>query len=492
MSVLSSLRQLRLELHRGLAKMTDFFSGLEIKFKLSINIALIVILVIALFSALILPIQHRELAEATSYTGRVLLKKLSQNVHGPMLLSVNHPEKLAEVKVQVAQTMQMGMSGLEYLVVFDRNGKMVATSDSSQLHGAIPAEKLAELSQAEEVTMREGSSHYEFCYPILARDPGPPGDRKILLGLACAGFSKKVLAEPIERTEKLILIMATLVIVVSVLGIYFFAGKMVDEIHALSSAAREVGSGNLDVYVQPRSKDELGRLASDFNQMVKQLREKLQMQKFLSKLTVQMIQQRGGTKGDPHEGGRHNVTILFSDIRNFSAIAEDCEPEQIVNLINIYFDLQTRIIESNGGVVDKFMGDQIMAVFQGRRMVENAVRAAIEIQRQVKKLNHRRRELGEITFELGIGLNNGLAVMGNMGSSHRMDYTVIGDVVNIANRLCSHARSGQIIAEYGFASLLNGNYHITRLESIQVKGRTKPVDISEILYENELEAAKPV
>lgn len=116
-------------------------------------------------------------------------------------------------------------------------------------------------------------------------------------------------------------------------------------------------------------------------------------------------------------------------------------------------------------------------------MVEEAVRAATEIQRAVKELNRQRRAGGEITFELGIGINNGLAVMGNMGSKNRMDYTVIGDVVNIANRLCNLARSGQIIAEYNIARSLNGAYVVNRLDAIVVKGRSKPVEISEISYE---------
>ncbi len=477
------LQKLRHRAQLAYQKAVDFFSGLEIKFKLSINIAIIVVMVIVIFSALILPIQHHELEEATRNTCTVLLKKLSQSVHGPMLLSVNNPDVLTEVKLQVQQTMQMGINGLEYIVVFDRNGQVIGASDEERFKLPIRAETLAELVRQEEVSLQQNDSFYEFSYPIMAKLPAT--GQKGLLGLACIGFSKEVLLEPTARTKRLILTMAALVMVASVWIIYFFAQKMVDEIHALSHAAREVGSGNLEVHVKPRSKDELGRLALEFNRMVTHLREKLQMQKFLSKLTVEMIQERGGGRVEPYEGDRRHVTILFSDIRNFSAIAEDCEPEQIINLINVYFDLQTHIIEAHGGVVDKFMGDQIMAIFQGPRMIENTVGAAVEIQRAVKELNRRREAAGEITFELGIGLNNGLAVMGNMGSKNRMDYTVIGDVVNIANRLCSLARSGQIIAEAAFARQLNGDYHITRLDSIMVKGRSKPVEISEIDYAND-------
>jgi adenylate cyclase len=314
----------------------------------------------------------------------------------------------------------------------------------------------------------------------------PDKDRKIPLGYACAGFSKSFFAEPINKTKKLIFTYAALVVIVSVWGIYFFAQKMVNQLHELSRAAREVGSGNLDVNVAPRSKDELGQLTGEFNNMVMHLREKVQMQKFVSKLTVQMIQNSGGSKMEPQEGERRYTTIFFSDIRNFSTYAELSEPEQIIKLINIYFDVQTQIIEANGGVVDKFMGDQIMALFQGPDGVENAVRAAVEIQRAVRELNKQRDTAGELPLWIGIGINHGMAVMGKMGSKNRMDYTVIGDVVNIANRLCGLARAGQIVVEYSLTRRLNGHYAFTRLEPIYVRNRMKPVDICEIDYDREI------
>ncbi|NUO83142.1 HAMP domain-containing protein [candidate division KSB1 bacterium] len=478
--MLKWLEKLRAYLRHPLEATNDFFSSLEIKFKLSINIAIIVIAVVLLFSALILPIQHRELEEATRETCTVLIKKLSQIVADPLLDSVLEPRRLPEIPLEVTRTMQMNIKGLEYIVIFDHNGKVVGTSDTQRFKWPMRPERLATLSHNADISMQQDEFYYEFSYPVTATK------EKVIVGYACVGFSKKILTQPLVRIQRLILSMAVLVIVVSVWGIYFFARKIVGEIHALADAARKVGDGNLDVYVTPRSKDELGRLAREFNNMVTHLREKLQMQKFLSKLTVEMIQERGGDRVEPYEeGDRRQVTILFSDIRNFSAIAEDSEPELVVKLVNIYFDLQTRIIEANRGVVDKFMGDQIMAIFQGPAMVENAVSAAIDIQRSVKKLNRQRSAAGEITFDLGIGLNQGFAVMGNMGSRNRMDYTVVGDVVNIANRLCSLARSGQIITEYNFARMLNGNYNITRLDAIMVKGRSKPVEISEIVYEHE-------
>jgi adenylate cyclase len=476
--------RLRSGLRSLIARGAEIFSSLEIKFKLSINIAIIVVLVIFTFSMLILPGERRVLTKATENTCAVLLKKLSQNVREPMLKSVITPSLLGEVTTEVLRTKNMNVEGLEYIFVKNRKDSLIAHSDSGEIRrgGILRREEIDSLLAKEKMVFRETEEFYEYYYPILQRDKA----RKIPLGYACAGFSKNFVDEPLNKTKKLIFSYAALVIIVSVWLIYFFARKMVNQIHELSRVARQVGSGNLDVRVEPRSKDELGQLAREFNNMLTHLREKVQMQKFVSKLTVQMIQGGGDIGIEPQEGDRRFTTIFFSDIRNFSTYAELSEPEQIIKLINIYFDVQTRLIEANGGVVDKFMGDQIMALFQGPQGVENAVRAAVEIQRAVRELNKQRDAAGELPLWVGIGINYGPAVMGKMGSKNRMDYTVIGDVVNIANRLCSLARAGQIVVEYSLTRRLNGHYAFTRLEPIYVRNRMKPVDICEIDYDREI------
>jgi class 3 adenylate cyclase len=477
--------RLRAGLRGIIARGAEIFSSLEIKFKLSINIAVIVVLVIFTYSMLILPGERRVLTKAAENTCAVLLKKLSQNVRAPMLESVVVPARLDEVTTEVLRTKNMNVDGLEYIFVKNRRDSLIAHSDLGEAKrgGILRPEEIAELFKNEKMLFRENNQFYEYYYPILQLDRDQA--RKIPLGYAGVGFSKNFIDEPLANAKKLIFSYAALVIIVSVWLIYFFARKMVNQIHELSRLAREVGGGNLEVRVEPRSKDELGQLVREFNNMVMHLREKVQMQKFVSKLTVEMIQ---GGRGaiESQEGDRRYTTIFFSDIRNFSTYAELSEPEQIIKLINIYFNVQTQIIEANGGVVDKFMGDQIMALFQGPKSVENAVRAAVEIQRAVRELNKQRDAAGELPLWVGIGINHGLAVMGKMGSKNRMDYTVIGDVVNIANRLCSLARAGQIVVEYSLTRRLNGHYAFTRLEPIYVRNRMKPVDICEIDYDREI------
>ncbi len=134
-------------------------------------------------------------------------------------------------------------------------------------------------------------------------------------------------------------------------------------------------------------------------------------------------------------------------------------------------------------MVDKFIGDQVMSIFLGNNMADNAINAAADIQRSIRELNKKRDNAFQVVLNVGIGLNVGPAVVGNMGSHSRMDYTVIGDVVNLANRLCAMAKPGQIIAPMDLIESLHGVYPIIRLDAVKVKGKSKHVDVFEIDYD---------
>ena len=134
--------------------------------------------------------------------------------------------------------------------------------------------------------------------------------------------------------------------------------------------------------------------------------------------------------------------MLFCDIRGYTSFAERHDPETVVEVLNLYFQHQADFVAKHQGDVDKFVGDQIVAVFQGEDMARNAVRCALEIQAKTDELG---REHPDWDLDVGIGINTGEVIVGAMGSKDRMDYTVLGDHVNLAARLCSHAAPGQTL-----------------------------------------------
>ncbi|MCG8635054.1 MAG: GAF domain-containing protein [Desulfobacterales bacterium] len=187
-------------------------------------------------------------------------------------------------------------------------------------------------------------------------------------------------------------------------------------------------------------------------------------------------------------GGRSmEATILFSDIRGFTTITETHGAQDTVSLLNEYFTIMVDCIKRENGMLDKFIGDAIMAGFgipiPGENDEDAAVRAAISMITELDKWNLEREALGKMRLDMGIGLNTDQVVSGNIGSPKRMDFTVIGDGVNLAARLesaCKQYYARILISEYTFAKL-HGTYRIRDIDDVIVKGKSTPVRVYEVL-----------
>jgi len=176
---------------------------------------------------------------------------------------------------------------------------------------------------------------------------------------------------------------------------------------------------------------------------------------------------------------RREMTVLFADIRNFTSFAEQHTPEQVVDILNEYFEVMVERLFAHQGTLDKFLGDGLLALF-GAPLVQvdhpqRAVQAALEMQDAVVALNHRRQQQAQPTLAIGIGINTGEVIVGNIGSEERMEYTVVGDMVNVAQRLQAQAQGGDILI--GTTTLAHVQPLVTVHETMeaQVKGRRQPV-----------------
>lgn len=193
-------------------------------------------------------------------------------------------------------------------------------------------------------------------------------------------------------------------------------------------------------------------------------------------------------RGDEILGGKSMLaTILFTDIRGFTALAEELGPQGTVNLLNEYFTIMVECLERQGGILDKFIGDAMMAAFGIPFATDDdedrAVRAAISMIRALDAWNRQRTENGLAPIDMGIGVNTDVIVSGNIGSSRRMDYTMIGDGVNLAARLegaCKHYRARILISD-NTARRLKGVYRIRDVDHVVVRGKSEPVGIHEVL-----------
>jgi adenylate cyclase len=207
------------------------------------------------------------------------------------------------------------------------------------------------------------------------------------------------------------------------------------------------------------------------------LKERFLMSKFISSSTVRMIREE---KGEVRLGGeRRNVTVFFSDIRGFTSFSERVEPEVVIDLLNRYLSKQAAIITRHNGIIDKYVGDEVIAIFEGEEMVDQAVLCAVEIQQEIAELNKTNSE----DIRVGIGINTGMAIVGNVGGEQRMDHTVLGNNMNLGARLCSIALAGQIIiSESSWRLLKTKSVKTKTLDVVSVKGMSRPMQTYEVVY----------
>jgi adenylate cyclase len=241
-------------------------------------------------------------------------------------------------------------------------------------------------------------------------------------------------------------------------------------------------------HVDPvRTGDELEDLARGFNRMVDGLKERDKLRTTFGKYMTATVMEHL-LAGKVALGGESlKVTILFTDIRSFTTISEKMDPQQLVALLNEYFSEMVGIVMQEDGVVDKYIGDAIMAVFGAPvpkpEDAVNAVRAAVRMRQSLQALNRRLEERGVAPLRTGIGIHTGEVIAGNIGSEKRMEYTVIGDAVNLASRLESNTK------ELGVNVLISEDtYELTKhvvevraMREITVKGRRRPVMTYEVL-----------
>jgi adenylate cyclase len=186
-------------------------------------------------------------------------------------------------------------------------------------------------------------------------------------------------------------------------------------------------------------------------------------------------------------GEEREVTILFSDIRGFTSMSENMSPENVVSTLNEYFSDMIDIVFKYNGTLDKIIGDELMIVYgapiSAKDDTQRAVTTAVEMQKQITHLNKERAKRKDTPISAGIGINRGIVVSGNIGSRDMMDYTVIGDTVNLGARLCSAAGPGEILVSSTVWKETQKHYSYKKLEPIKVKGKKNKVGVYRIEHD---------
>ncbi len=299
---------------------------------------------------------------------------------------------------------------------------------------------------------------------------------------------------PARATENTLLVVATASLIVAVLLSRAFARRLVQPIVALVGHTRRIAAGDYAIRNTSYRLDELGRLSEAFDQMSRGLAERDRVRDLLDKnvspeVAAQLLRDGAALGGEERE-----VTILFVDLRGFTTMSERYAPRELLTLLNRYLDRMSRAIEEQGGVIDKFIGDAIMALFGAPvnqpDAAARAIAAALGMQRALAELNQELAAEGRPALGIGVGINTARVVAGNIGSARRLNYSVIGDGVNVAARLQALTRD----PAHGTNIIVSANtvrasappfavrasaprFAVRDLGSVTVKGRAEPVAI---------------
>ena len=283
------------------------------------------------------------------------------------------------------------------------------------------------------------------------------------------------------------LLITILIVTGAITFVYFFSKTLTNPLKRLVGATVQIQEGNFHVTVQNRSHDEIGRLTAAFAQMGEGLAEREKIKDAFGKFVNKDIAERVLRDEIKLGGERKNATIFFSDIRSFTSISEKLEPEEVVEFLNEYMTRMIECVNKTFGVVDKFIGDAIMAVWGAPvsrgNDTENAINGALMMRKSLIEFNVGRGGPHKPVIKIGAGINSGPVLAGQIGSTERMEYTVIGDAVNLASRIeaLNKPFGTDILISANAYETVKDIFRVQPMKKITVKGKSEPQQIFAVI-----------
>ncbi len=372
---------------------------------------------------------------------------------------------IAGSAIDDAFTQKLREVSQDEVVVFGEQGLLGATLSRATLpwHTRAEWERATGGGRGQRVVTVAGQRFVALASPFGGKE-GP---------LAVCLQSRDQALAPYRHIQLGLLVLGLFVALLGISASAVLARSVTAPVRSLVEGTRQVAAGNFDFRLDARGRDELGDLARSFNVMIQGLRERADMQKFVSQSTVEMIQST--SEQNVSAGERKVLTIFFSDMRGFTSMSEGRQPEEVVTILNQCLSLQAAKVKKYSGDIDKYVGDAVVASFDGADMALNAIRCAVEIHKALEAFNAERAKTEHI--HLGIGIVTGEVIRGSIGSQDRMDFTVIGSHVNLCARLCSLAGPGETLLAESTYRMVEDLIAAERLEPLDVKGFSEPVPV---------------
>ena len=446
-----------------------------LKVKLSLLITALVVLAVALVGLFLLREQQQSLTAEMTKRGLTMAENFAAGAKTPLLTN-------DELTLGVLVTDAMRDPDVAYVIVSDQDGNVLAHSDARAVKTAVVRPKELEPLKNRVLVQTYKTPQgriIDFAVPLVYG--GVP------VGALYLGFSEEAITAALASARNQALLITLLMVLAGLGGAVGLAALLSRPIFRLVQATGAIAAGNFNITLPVASRDELGVLTDSFNRMARSLREKEMIKRAFTRYVAREVVEE--ILKDPENlvlsGERRQVTVLFCDVRGFTPMSERLAPEEVVLLLNDFYTLMIETTFKFDGTLDKFLGDAVMAVF-GAPMAHpdhsaRAIRTALAMQEGITGLNERRVRDGKEAISVGIGVSAGEAVAGTVGTEDRMEYTVIGDSVNLAARLESNAKPGQILISHRTYERVRDLVDARPLGRIRVKGKEEEVEVYEVL-----------
>ncbi len=455
----------------------SFFSS--IKFKTMMGIGLLILMIMTGVIGIISEQVRKTVMDESLDKGRAIARNLSM-IAEEAILTQDDTSLFVPLSKSVKES-----KGIVYAFVRSNQNKIIAHNEISEVDAtySLPGERNNLRSDGKVTVISYLRNDGLFVYDISTAIGGAAK-----LGFVHIGIDGSTIDEVVKSIRNQILLMTLVGLIVAAIGAFIVASMQVKPILLLVDGVRAIGEGHLDQKIDIKRKDEIGDLTNAFNDMAKGLQERefirQTFRKFVHKdLADQLLNNPDMIKVG---GERKKATIIFTDIRGFTPLSETLQPEELINLLNSYFGELVPIIDKHGGILDKFIGDAMMIVFgtpvESDDDSLNAVKAGLEMKETIERLNKQNEKEGKKTIIMGIGINTGHVVAGNLGTEDRMEYTVLGDAVNVAARIEGVSRKGEVLISEATYEEIKDKINVSGdVEHVELKGKSKPMGVYHVV-----------
>lgn len=315
---------------------------------------------------------------------------------------------------------------------------------------------------------------------------------RVLVGnmITVTRIKESIVYESILHSTIRTLLVSLAVFFLTILIIRFFSKTLTNPIADLVEATNQIEAGDYDVKLKPRTKDEIGALTGSFINMTGGLKQRERLMSSFSKFTNHVIAEKAAAGELTMGGETKNATVFFSDIRSFTAMSEKMTPQEVVEFLNDYFTRMVYCVNKTNGIVDKFIGDAVMAVWgaattNGSPKADAwaAVKAALMMRIALYHFNQNQIKNGKNPIKIGCGINSGPIVAGQIGSEDHMNYTVIGDTVNLASRTeaLNKPFATDILITENTYKLVKDKIIVEEMPGVHVKGKVDAIKMYAVI-----------